>query len=114
MTIMRTLPALAVGLTLSGAAAPVAAAAAAQCTAGWAGTVEYSRHQASSDSKTVKRVSGKGTETTNNSINDDYVAHVAVRPAPDGEYSLGAANINLSATDRNHKLQRPDDLSART
>ncbi len=98
MTIMRTLPALAVGLTLSGAAAPVAAAAAAQCTAGWAGTVEYSRHQASSDSKTVKRVSGKGTETTNNSINDDYVAHVAVRPAPDGEYSLGTANINLSAT----------------
>lgn len=58
----------------------------------------YSRHQASSDSKTVKRVSGKGTETTNSSINDDYVAHVAVRPAPDGEYSLGTANINLSAT----------------
>ncbi|OGT54943.1 MAG: hypothetical protein A3E01_11720 [Gammaproteobacteria bacterium RIFCSPHIGHO2_12_FULL_63_22] len=98
MTIMRTLPALAVGLTLSGAAAPVAAAAAAQCTAGWAGTVEYSRHQASSDAKTVKRVSGKGTETTNTSIDDQYVAQIAVRPASDGEYSLGTANINLTAT----------------
>lgn len=98
MTIMRTLPALALGLTLSGAAAPVAAAAAARCTAVWAGTVEYSRHQASSDSKTVKRVSGKGTETTNASINDEYVAQIAVRPAPDGEYSLGTANINLRAT----------------
>ncbi|MBB6425320.1 triacylglycerol lipase [Sphingopyxis sp. JAI128] len=95
---MRTLPALAVGLTLSGAAAPVAAAAAARCAAGWAGTVEYSRHQASSDSKTLKRVSGKGTETTNASINDEYVAQIAVRPAPGGEYSIGTANINLRAT----------------
>lgn len=97
MTIMRTLPALAVGLTLSGTPAPLAAAA-AQCAAGWSGTVEYSRHQTSSESKTVKRVSGNGTETTDASINDEYVAQIAVRPAPDGQYSLGTASIRVSAT----------------
>ncbi|WP_447752380.1 esterase/lipase family protein [Sphingopyxis fribergensis] len=97
MTILRTLPALAVGLTLSGAAAPVAAAAAAKCTLGWAGTVEYSRHQANSDSKTVTRVSGKGTETTNSSMTYDYAAQIAVRPAPEADYSLGRANISLSS-----------------
>lgn len=117
MTILRTLPALAVGLTLSGAAAPMATAA-TQCTAGWAGTVEYSRHQASSDSKTVKRVSGKGTETTNTSTNDEYVAHIAVRPAPDGKYSLGLANINLSVTatetiDSNDQMICPHERTVR-
>lgn len=96
MTILRTLPALAVGLTLSGAAVPVAAAG-AKCTRGWAGTVEYSRHQANSDSKTVARVSGKGTETTNSSMTYDYAAQIAVRPAPEADYSLGRANISLSS-----------------
>ncbi|HWW55693.1 MAG TPA: hypothetical protein VN047_02260 [Sphingopyxis sp.] len=94
---MRSLPAVAVGLTLSGAAMPVAAATAAKCTRGWAGTAEYSRHQASSDSKTVTRVSGKGTQTTDVSLNYDYVAQIAVRPAPDAEYSLGRASINLNS-----------------
>jgi pimeloyl-ACP methyl ester carboxylesterase len=96
MTISRSLPALALGLTLSGAAAPVAAAA-AKCESGWAGTVEYSRHQANSNSKTVQRISGKGTQTTDTSMIYDYTAQVAVRPAPGAEYSLGTANINMTA-----------------
>jgi pimeloyl-ACP methyl ester carboxylesterase len=96
MTILRTLPSLAAGLMLSGTA-PVAAAAAAQCEGGWSGTVEYARHQANSNSKTVTRVSGKGTQTTDWSMNYDYTAQIAVRPAPDAEYSLGRANINLSS-----------------
>lgn len=97
MTIFRPLPALAIGLTLSGAATPVAAAAAAKCASGWAGTVEFSRHQANSDSKTVTRVSGKGTQTTDSSMTYDYTAQVAVRPAPGAEYSLGTAKIDLSS-----------------
>ena len=97
MTLLRTLPAVALGLALSGAAAPVAAAAAARCDAGWAGTIEYARHQANSDSKTVTRVSGKGTETTDASMEYDYVAQVAVRPSQGADYSVGTANINLAS-----------------
>lgn len=95
MTILRTLPALAIGLTLSGAAAPVAAAAAAKCTSGWAGMVEYSRHQANSNSKTEQRVTGKGTETTDWSMTYDYAAQVAVRATENPDYSVGRANISL-------------------
>ena len=95
MTILRTLPALAVGLMLSGAASPVAAVT--QCTAGWAGSIQYSRKQSISDSKTEQRISGKGTETTNWTLNHDYSAQVSVRPAPDGDFSLGRANIAMTS-----------------
>lgn len=96
MTILRTLPALTVGLMLSGTAVPVAAAA-NQCATGWAGTIQYTRKQSNSDSKTQTRVSGKGTETTNWAMTYDYAAQVTVRPAPDGDFSLGRANINMNS-----------------
>ena len=99
MTILRTLPALAIGAMLSSAAAPVAAQRgnAAKCTSGWAGTIQYSRNQANSDSKTVTRLSGKGTQTTDWSLKANYTAQIAVRPAADAEYSTGLANINASS-----------------
>jgi pimeloyl-ACP methyl ester carboxylesterase len=93
---LRILPALAIGSLLSTTAVPMVAQAAA-CASGWAGTVQYSRNQANSDSKTEQRVTGKGTETTNWSMTYNYVAQVSVRPAPEPELSLGKANISLSS-----------------
>jgi pimeloyl-ACP methyl ester carboxylesterase len=90
------LPALAIGLMLSTTAAPVVAEA-AQCTRGWSGSVQYSRIQANSSSKTVERLSRKGVDTTNWSMNYEYAAQVAVRPAPESDLSLGRANISLSS-----------------
>jgi pimeloyl-ACP methyl ester carboxylesterase len=91
---LRTLPALTAGLILSGAATP---AIAAQCTRGWTGSVQYSRSQANSNTKTEQRVSGKGTETTSWSMTYDYGAQVAVRETPDADVSIGRANISLSS-----------------
>ncbi|MGR4893264.1 esterase/lipase family protein [Sphingopyxis sp. LARHCG72] len=100
--VLRNLPVLAAGLILSGGGAPVAAAA-AQCASGWAGSVQYSRSQANSDSKTEKRVSGKGTETTNWSMNYEYAAQVAVRATPDPDVSTGRANISMTSTSTESK-----------
>lgn len=93
---MRILPMLAIGSLLSTTAVPLTAEAAA-CASGWAGTVQYTRNQANSSSKTEQRVTGKGTETTNWSMTYDYVAQVSVRPAPEPDLSLGKANISLSS-----------------
>ncbi|SEH17211.1 Putative serine esterase [Sphingopyxis sp. YR583] len=97
MKISRTLPALTLALMLSGAAAPVAAAAAAQCDSGWAGTISYSRHQSNSNSKTEKRVSGKGTETSDWGMTYDYKAQVVVRATENPDLSTGLANISLNS-----------------
>ena len=96
MTVSRTLPALAISLILSSTALPTVAAA-AQCTRGWTGSVQYTRSQANSSSKTVERVSRKGSDTTNWSMTYDYAAQVAVRATPDPDISLGRANITLSS-----------------
>ena len=92
---MQAFPALALGLMLSAAAAP--AAGAGTCTRGWTGSVEYSRSQADSNSKTVERVSRKGTETTNWSMKYEYAAQVAVREAAEPGLSAGRANISVSS-----------------
>jgi pimeloyl-ACP methyl ester carboxylesterase len=99
MIALRTLPALTVGLMLSGTATPALAkaVAAAQCAGGWAGSVQYSRSQSNSNTKTEQRVSGKGTETTNWSMTYDYAAQVAVRATPNPDVSIGKANISLSS-----------------
>jgi pimeloyl-ACP methyl ester carboxylesterase len=94
MTNSRASRAIALAWMLSTAAAP---AAAAQCTRGWTGTVQYTRSQANSSNKTVDRVSGKGTDTTNWTMTYDYVAQVAVREGPDPESSIGKANISLAS-----------------
>lgn len=100
MIVARTLPALAIGLMLSGAAIPVTASAsgsAAQCARGWTGSVQYTRSQSNSDSRTEQRVTGKGNETTNWSMTYDYAAQVAVRETPDPDVSAGKANISLNS-----------------
>jgi pimeloyl-ACP methyl ester carboxylesterase len=81
---------------LSSTAIPLAAQA-AQCSSGWAGTIQYSRNQSNSDAKTEQRVTGKGTETTNWSMTYDYVAQVSVRPAAEADYSIGKATISLTS-----------------
>ncbi len=96
MTIVRALPAVGIGMLLSGAAFPVAAAA-AQCTRAWTGSVQYSRSHANSSSKTEDRISGKGTETTNWSTTFKYTAQVSVREGPDRTSSIAKANIGVSS-----------------
>lgn len=67
--VLRTWPALAAGLMLTNEAMPASAQKSASlCESGWACTVQYSRNQSLSDSKTVQRVSGKGTENSNFSL----------------------------------------------
>lgn len=98
MALLRSLPALASGLLLSGAAVSVAASAAdARCPRGWTGSVQYFRSQANSSSKSEKRVSGKGMDTTNWSMTSDYSAQIAVREAAEPGFSVGRANINASS-----------------
>ncbi|MFS2111948.1 esterase/lipase family protein [Sphingomonas sp. Sphisp140] len=107
MTVLRTLPTLAIGLMLSSATLPVAAgmpsAAAGKCTGGWAGSVRYSRTFANSSSKTVQRVSGTGSETSNWSMNSTYTAQVSVRATPDPDISLARANISMSSVSKETK-----------
>ena len=93
---MRILPALAIASLLSSTAIPLAAQA-AQCSSGWAGTIQYSRNQSNSNAKTEQRVTGKGTETTNWSMTYDYVAQVSVRPAAEADDSIGKATISLTS-----------------
>lgn len=93
---MRILPALAIASLLSSTAIPLAAQA-AQCSSGWAGTIQYTRNQSNSDAKTEQRITGKGTETTNWSMTYAYVAQVSVRPAAEADYSIGKATISLTS-----------------
>lgn len=110
---MRTLPTLMIALMLSGTALP-AAAAAAQCVGGWAGSVQYTRSQANSSSKTVERVSRKGTDTTNWSMTYNYAAQVAVRATPDPDLSLGKANISLSSVSSETVTAQDQDICPHT
>ncbi|MFN4095614.1 MAG: hypothetical protein ACK4GG_02465 [Sphingomonas sp.] len=93
MIAMRSFPALTLGVILSGAATP---AIAAQCASGWGGTVHYSRTQETHDSKTVPKLSGKGSHTTTASMTYNYAAQVVVRPTPDPDASIAKTNINLA------------------
>ncbi len=113
MIVSRALPALAIGLILSSTAVPVAAAA-AQCTRGWAGTVEYARSQSNNSSKTVERVSRKGTDTTNWTMTYEYAAQVAVRATADPDLSLGRANISLSSISTETTTARDQDICPHT
>ncbi|WP_342250899.1 esterase/lipase family protein [Sphingomonas sp. OTU376] len=113
MIVLRTLPALAAGLMLSSATVPAAAgmkAAPAKCTSGWVGNVQYSRHIANSQDKTVARVSGKGTDTTSWSMTYDYAAQVTVRATDNPDISLGRANINLKSISIETKAAQDTDM----
>lgn len=102
--ILRTWPALAAGLMLAHSSMPASAQnAGVACANGWAGTVQYSRNQALSDTKTEQRVSGKGTETTNFSMTYDYTVQVSLRAQPGSELSEARANITLASFSREAK-----------
>ncbi|QAY75837.1 triacylglycerol lipase [Sphingosinicella sp. BN140058] len=111
MISLRSLPAVTAGLILSGAATP---AIAAQCTRGWAGTINYTRAQSNSDNKTVQRVTGKGTETTNWVMNANYAAQIAVRALPEAGLSTGRANINLASVSTETKSAHDQDVCPHT
>ncbi|KXK00323.1 MAG: Alpha/beta hydrolase family protein [Acidobacteria bacterium OLB17] len=71
--------------------------AAPKCSGAWTGTISYSRTQASSDSKTVERVSGRGRDTRNWEMSYTYNARVAVVESPERNgSSVGIANISHS------------------
>ena len=74
------------------------------CTSSaWTGTVSYSRNQSLSESKTIKRVSGRGEDSRDFQLNYSYKAVVAVTESPDGDgSSLGKATVthSMTSTDR--------------
>ena len=110
MTVLRSFPAFAVGVLLSGGATP----AIAQCTSGWTGTISYTRSQSVSDNKTVPRVTGKGTETTNFSMTYEYGAQVLVRALPEAGLSGGRANINVASVATETKAAQDQQICPHT
>ncbi len=113
MIVLRTLPALAVGLMLSSATVPSAAGmktTAAACTSGWVGNINYTRHMANSQNKTVTRVSGKGTDRSNWSMTYDYAAQVTVRATDNPDLSLGRANISMKSISTETKAAEDRDM----
>src|SRR5215813_2366859 len=66
-----------------------------KCSGAWTGTINYSRTQNSTNDKTVKRVSGRGEDTTHFEMEYSYTAQavVAESPAMDGT-SIAKATID--------------------
>lgn len=106
--IARTLPLITTALLLSTTTGPAlsSAAAAATCTSGWTGSVTYSRIQSANTSKTQDRVSGKGTETTNWTMNYNYNAQIAVRALRDPSAPNGVASIAMSSSSTETKAAK--------
>jgi len=111
VTPLRSFPAFAVGLILSGVATP---AIAAQCVSGWTGSINYSRTQSMSSNKTVPRISGKGTETSNFNLAYHYGARIAVRAQAGSSVSTGLANINMTSSSTETKSAQDIDVCPRT
>ena len=110
MTFLRSLPALTLGVILSGAATP---AIAAGCASGWTGTVNYTRSQSDNRSKTVDRVTGRGTETTNWAYQYNYGAQIAVRALAEGT-SAGRASISHASSSTETKSAQDIDVCPQT
>ncbi|NIJ19959.1 pimeloyl-ACP methyl ester carboxylesterase [Sphingomonas naasensis] len=86
MSKLRLIPSLAFGLMLTSAAnppPPAAAPLAAKCVRGWSGSVQFTRKQTSSVSKSVPRIAGKGIQTTSSTTSYDYSALITVRETPE-------------------------------
>lgn len=98
MSKLRLIPSLAFGLMLTSAAnppAPAAASLAAQCVRGWSGSIQFTRKQSSSVSKSVPRIAGKGIQTTESKTSYDYSARITVRETPERRgYSIAKASAN--------------------
>ncbi len=98
MSKLRLIPSLAFGLILTSAANPPAPAGtpgAAQCPRGWSGSVQFTRKQMSTLSKSSPRIAGKGIQTSNSTTNYDYSARIRVRETPERRgYSVATANAS--------------------
>lgn len=70
------------------------------CTSNaWTGTASYSRTQHLSNSKTVKRVSGRGEDTSDSEMDYRYKALLAVTASPEGDgSSVATATVLHSRT----------------
>lgn len=91
-----------------------AAAIAAQCQGGWSGTIQYTRSQSKDESKTVERISGKGTDQRNWSMTYNYTANIAVRATDDPDVSVGRANITLNSSSTETNLARDQQICPHT
>lgn len=70
-----------------------------KCSAAWTGNVTYRRTQGMTDNKTVKRVSGRGKDTTDFEMRYNYRASVAVVESPEKNgSSVGKATIDMKMT----------------
>lgn len=98
MSKLRLIPSLAFGLILTSAAnppAPAGTAPARACIRGWSGSIQFTRKQTSTFSKSEPRLSGKGTQTSNSTTNYDYAAQIGVRETPERQgFSTATARIS--------------------
>jgi len=70
-----------------------------KCSGAWTGNITYKRTQGMTNNKTVKRVSGRGKDTTDFEMKYDYRASVAVTDAPERNgSSVGKATITSKMT----------------
>jgi len=80
--------------------------------------VQYSRNQSLSDSKTMQRVSGKGTENSNFSLTYNYNAQDAVRALPGSSLSdtckHHAASVGRATKTANDRHVCHHEKTART
>jgi pimeloyl-ACP methyl ester carboxylesterase len=102
MSKLRLIPSLAFGLMLTSAAnppAPAAAPLAAKCVRGWSGSLQFTRKQSSSVSKSVPRIAGKGIQTSESKMNYDYSAQITVRETPERKgFSIAKARATSVLT----------------
>jgi pimeloyl-ACP methyl ester carboxylesterase len=88
---------------------PTKSASSACASSAWTGTITYTRTQSMSDSKTVKRVSGRGEDQRDWQMNYTYTARVSVLEAPEKNgSSIGRANISHSflSVEKNNATER--------
>jgi hypothetical protein len=70
-----------------------------KCSGAWTGTITYTRTQTSTNNKTVERVSGRGQDTTNFQMDNNYKAQIAVIESPEKNgSSIGKATIVSNMT----------------
>lgn len=98
MSKLRLIPSLAFGLILTSAAnppAPTGTAPTRACVRGWSGSVQFTRKQVSTVSKSAPRIAGKGIQTSNSTSSYDYSARIRVRETPE---RTGLSVATASAT----------------
>ncbi len=113
----RILYSLVLLATVSGGIVPVPAQRAAKtqptsakkCSGAWTGTVSYTRTQSMSDTKTEKRVSGRGEDTRNFEMRYNYSARVSVVESPEmngSSIARGTVNHEFTSTDTTQAVEK--------